>query len=319
MTPPSVIGWYAASWKLVGILTFPATMPAAALYPTLSRLHDQRSAIYTELLAGALKAAVLVGVLSAAGTYLFADIAVALVYGQAAFAPAADNLKLLAGYLLLVFVNITLGAAVMAAGLQTRWILAKLLAVVARDRPRPRARPARAGDDGQRRPRLRDGDRRRRGADVHRRDPADTGGPHAADPRARQGPRTGGRRGGGDGRLGAAARFRTARDGSPSRRWPTSRASACWGRSVERTSAFFATWYVSAPRRDDRRPGRHDRARDAVTDHAERDDSLHRAAALGCALEGDASDHVPARPGEPRPLHRTRPGPGARRPAGDEA
>jgi O-antigen/teichoic acid export membrane protein len=124
-----VIGWYAASWKLVGILTFPATMLAAALYPTLSRLHDQRSAIYTDVLAGALKAVVLVGVLTAAGTYLFADIAVALVYGQAAFAPAADNLKLLAGYLLLVFVNITLGGAVMAAGLQTRWILAKLLAV----------------------------------------------------------------------------------------------------------------------------------------------------------------------------------------------
>ena len=30
---PSVIGWYAASWKLAGILIFPATMLAAALYP----------------------------------------------------------------------------------------------------------------------------------------------------------------------------------------------------------------------------------------------------------------------------------------------
>ena len=129
LAPASVLGWYAASWKLTGILIFPATMMAAALYPTLSRLHAQRSARYGDLMNAALRAAVLVGVLSAAGTYLFADTAVAVIYGPVAFEPAADNLRMLAMYLLLVFVNITLGAAIMAAGAQIRWIIAKLLSV----------------------------------------------------------------------------------------------------------------------------------------------------------------------------------------------
>ena len=130
LAPTSVIGWYAASWKLAGILIFPATMLAAALYPALSRLHPQSSARYGELMDAALRATVLVGVLSAAGTYLFADAAVAVIYGPVGFEPAADNLRILAVYLLLVFVNITLGAAIMAGGAQTRWIVAKLLSVV---------------------------------------------------------------------------------------------------------------------------------------------------------------------------------------------
>jgi O-antigen/teichoic acid export membrane protein len=129
LAPSSVIGWYAAASKLVGLLIFPATLVAAALYPTFSRLYAQRSVKYGKLVQIALRATVVLGMLSTVGTYLFGDVAVALIYGPEGFAPAATNLKLLAAYLPLVFVDITLGTAIMAASIQTRWIVAKIVSL----------------------------------------------------------------------------------------------------------------------------------------------------------------------------------------------
>jgi O-antigen/teichoic acid export membrane protein len=124
------VGWYGAAWRLVGILIFPATLLSAALYPTLSRLHARDADGYAALVRSALRATVLFGTLSAVGTYLFADELVALVYGVEDFAPAASILSVLAGYLALVFVDITLGVVVMAANAQTSWIIAKIGSVV---------------------------------------------------------------------------------------------------------------------------------------------------------------------------------------------
>ena len=130
LAPPSVTGWYGAATKLIGILIFPATIVGAGLFPTLSRLRFQDPARFEQLVAAALRAAVLLGVLSAAGTYLFADAAIAIVYGTEGFQEAASNLRVLAGNLPLLFVDITLGAAIMAAGIRRPWIAAKVASLV---------------------------------------------------------------------------------------------------------------------------------------------------------------------------------------------
>jgi O-antigen/teichoic acid export membrane protein len=128
LVPSSVIGWHGAAWKLVGTLLIPANVLAAALFPALARL--QASANYGAILEEGLRATVVLGFLCAAGTFLFADAAIALVYGTEVFGPAAGNLRVLAVYLPLVFLNIVLGAAIMAAGRLTPWIRAKLVSVV---------------------------------------------------------------------------------------------------------------------------------------------------------------------------------------------
>ena len=130
LAPPTVIGWHGAAWKLVGILVFPANLLATALYPTLSRLYARCSEGYGDLVEAALRATVLLGFLSAAGTYLFADTAVSLIYGAEVFRPAANNLRLLAAYLPLVFVDITLGTAIMASNAIRPWLVAKLASVL---------------------------------------------------------------------------------------------------------------------------------------------------------------------------------------------
>jgi O-antigen/teichoic acid export membrane protein len=130
LTPASVMGWYAAATKLVGLLIFPANMVGAGLYPTLSRLGYHDRARFEQLVAAALRVAVLLGVLAAAGTYLFADAAIAIVYGSEGFGAAASNLRVLAGNLPLLFIDITLGAAIMAAGIRRQWIVAKVASLV---------------------------------------------------------------------------------------------------------------------------------------------------------------------------------------------
>lgn len=128
LVPPSVIGWHGAAWKLVGTLLIPANILATALYPALSRL--QGSAKRGELLEDGLRATIVLGFLCATGTFLFADVAVALIYGAEVFGPAAGNLKVLSAYLPFVFADIVFGAAIIAAGKLTPWIVAKLVSVV---------------------------------------------------------------------------------------------------------------------------------------------------------------------------------------------
>jgi O-antigen/teichoic acid export membrane protein len=130
LAPGEVVGWYAAATRFSSVLIFPATILAAALYPTLSRLFIEQPESYRRFVQSALRAMFLLGALGAGGTLLFADDAVVLVYGQRAFGPAAATLRVLALYIFLDFVNITLGTAIMAANRQTPFIYAKGLCIL---------------------------------------------------------------------------------------------------------------------------------------------------------------------------------------------
>ncbi len=130
LAPGEVVGWYAAATRFSSVLIFPATILAAALYPTLSRLFDEQPESYRRFVQSALRAMFLFGAPGAGGTLLFADDAVVLVYGQRAFGPAAATLRVLALYIFLDFVNITLGTAIMAANRQTPFIYAKGLCIL---------------------------------------------------------------------------------------------------------------------------------------------------------------------------------------------
>ena len=58
----------------------------------------------------------LLAILGAVGTYLFADVAVGLIYSMQKFGPAADTLRAFAPVLLLMYVDMFLGMAILAAG-----------------------------------------------------------------------------------------------------------------------------------------------------------------------------------------------------------
>jgi O-antigen/teichoic acid export membrane protein len=127
---PSVVGWYAAAQRFVGTLIFPAGIAGVALYPTLARFAGDASALRGKA-RDALRLVLMLGALVSAGTALYADVAVSLVYRRDGFEPAIDVLRALAPYLFLMFVNILLGNAILAIGrARAKFTAAKFVALV---------------------------------------------------------------------------------------------------------------------------------------------------------------------------------------------
>ncbi|HYS11312.1 MAG TPA: oligosaccharide flippase family protein [Myxococcales bacterium] len=127
---PEAMGWYSAANRIVGVLLFPATTLAYAIYPTISRLfaHDRPS--YDALVRLALRAVTLVGLFAGTGAILFAPIAVDLIYSADRFGPATDNLRILAVYIVLVYASIVVGISIAAANRQVPYAVAQSFCVV---------------------------------------------------------------------------------------------------------------------------------------------------------------------------------------------
>jgi len=127
---PEAMGWYSAANRPVGVLLFPATTLAFALYPTIARLWSEDRASYAALVRLALRALATVGIFAATGTVLFAPLVIDILYGSERFAPAAGTLRILAAYVLLVYVSMVLGSAIVAAGRQFRYAFAQSFCLV---------------------------------------------------------------------------------------------------------------------------------------------------------------------------------------------
>jgi O-antigen/teichoic acid export membrane protein len=82
-------------------------------------------------LQAAMRPLLLVAGIGGVGTYLFADLGVAIVYGRASFGPAAMVLKAFAPGLFLLFVDVLLGSVIVAAGRAARLAAAKVVNLLA--------------------------------------------------------------------------------------------------------------------------------------------------------------------------------------------
>lgn len=129
LSTPASMGWYAAAGKLVGALLFPASALVTALYPTLCRLRLQDMDEYRSTAADALYAVSIVVVPVALGCALFPDLGVA-IFGQRRYGPAADDLRMLAPYLFLVYFSMPIGSCLVSCGRQTAWTLLQFLSVL---------------------------------------------------------------------------------------------------------------------------------------------------------------------------------------------
>jgi len=123
------MGWYAAARKLVGILIFPASALVASLYPTLCRLHAEDADAYRRTAGDALLAVSLFVIPVALGCGLFPQLGVA-IFGQRDFGPAADDLRILAAYVFLVYFSMVIGSCLVSAGRQNGWTVVQLGSVI---------------------------------------------------------------------------------------------------------------------------------------------------------------------------------------------
>jgi O-antigen/teichoic acid export membrane protein len=129
LAPAEVVGWHAAARRLLGALVFPASALVGALYPTLCRLYGEDDEGFRRTCREALRTSLLLVAPLALGTFLYADEAIR-IFSKQAFGPAADNLRLLAPFVLLVYVSMPLGSSLMAAGRQRTWAVVQMLCVL---------------------------------------------------------------------------------------------------------------------------------------------------------------------------------------------
>jgi O-antigen/teichoic acid export membrane protein len=123
------IGWYGAARTIMGTMLAPALIVGAASFPHLSRTVADGGPIKEEVRA-ALRPMLWLGTLAAVGTYLFADDAIAIVYGQRNFAPSGTILKVYAPGFFLLFVNVVFGYALFALERAKAYSVVKLASVV---------------------------------------------------------------------------------------------------------------------------------------------------------------------------------------------
>ncbi|HYQ03512.1 MAG TPA: oligosaccharide flippase family protein [Polyangiaceae bacterium] len=117
LAPAEVMGWFAVSRRLIGVLLFPASALVGALYPTLCRLHTEDQEGFVRVSRGAFSGVVLAAVPIAMGCLLYPEVGVAM-FSREAFGAAEDNLRVLSVFLFLLYFSMPLGTCILAAGRQ---------------------------------------------------------------------------------------------------------------------------------------------------------------------------------------------------------
>jgi O-antigen/teichoic acid export membrane protein len=115
LVPGDAVGWYGAAKSLMGTLLAPPLILSAAAFPLLSRAERSANG-FGDALGTARRPVIWLGGLAAVGTWRFAELAIRVVYGPGAFAPAGIILAVFGLGLLIVYIDVLLGAALIALG-----------------------------------------------------------------------------------------------------------------------------------------------------------------------------------------------------------
>jgi O-antigen/teichoic acid export membrane protein len=129
LVPPEVVGWYGAARNIMGLLVAPAMILGSASFPEISRVSSSVPDL-RHVLRATLRLLLGIGSLAAAGTFLFADVAVDLIYGRGHFGQAVAVLQCFAPVLPLLFMSMLYGVAITAVGKTKEMAVAKALSVV---------------------------------------------------------------------------------------------------------------------------------------------------------------------------------------------
>jgi O-antigen/teichoic acid export membrane protein len=129
LAAPGVLGFYGAAMTFCNTLVAPAAVLTSAAFPRLSIVHAEREH-FAKVLDEGLRPLAFVAALGALGTYLFADVAVGIVYSTEKFGPSVTILRAFAPGMFLVFIDMMFGTAIIAIGQAGKVAVAKAVTVV---------------------------------------------------------------------------------------------------------------------------------------------------------------------------------------------
>ena len=129
LVPPDAIGWFGVARNIMGTLIAPAMILATATFPQLARSATTPQQ-FGEDVRSTLRHTMLIGALGSAGTYLFAQIAVEIIYGRSHYAPAIAVLQAFSPWLFLLFIDIFLASALVAANRVRALAMVKIASII---------------------------------------------------------------------------------------------------------------------------------------------------------------------------------------------
>jgi O-antigen/teichoic acid export membrane protein len=132
MTSAAVVGWYGAAFRVYGTLLFVPHILNTAVFPALVRMGARKAgeADFARATERLLRYLLAVAAPIAVGTVLIADPFLLLLYGPGAFQNAGVPLKIMGLSILLVCVDVMLGATLIAKGREKAWSLMAVAAAV---------------------------------------------------------------------------------------------------------------------------------------------------------------------------------------------
>ncbi len=130
MTPPSVVGWYGAAYRLFDILMFLPAIYSSVLLPILSRQSKSEYDSMRSTSEKSLEFLLLAGIPIAAGLIFFSHNVIQILFGLAQYGPSAILLQLFAIGMLLVYTDSILAGTVVALDKQRPWAFVAFLAVI---------------------------------------------------------------------------------------------------------------------------------------------------------------------------------------------
>lgn len=128
LAPPQAVGWYGAARNIMNLLYVPAQILGTASFPELARVASSIPDL-NRALKSSLRLLLGLAALGAVGTFLFADLAVSIIFGHGHFDPATVILQVFAPVLPLFFMDILFGTVLTALGKTKEIAVIKIISI----------------------------------------------------------------------------------------------------------------------------------------------------------------------------------------------
>lgn len=128
LVPPQAVGWYGAARNIMSLLYVPAQILGTASFPELARVAGSIPDL-NRALKSSLRLLLGLAALGAVGTFLFAELAVTIIFGRGHFDPAVVILQVFAPILPLFFMDILFGTVLTALGKTKEIAVIKIVSI----------------------------------------------------------------------------------------------------------------------------------------------------------------------------------------------
>jgi O-antigen/teichoic acid export membrane protein len=130
MTSDEVVGWYGAAYRFFDILMFLPSIFSIAVLPVMSRLWKQEQSTMALTTRKSVEYIVFAAIPVSISIFFFSNDIIHLFFGLEEYTQSVRVLQIFSAGLMLVYVDIILGTAILASDKQKAWSITAFFAVL---------------------------------------------------------------------------------------------------------------------------------------------------------------------------------------------